>query len=110
MRHFRVDSTQSAEWLSITTSSLAATAVECYRRESRWQASAYCTSPVNDVLQVVWASCFGEEQALLLAAIEDSKDDTVGIQYLSTIEENSREEISGMIGEIQTTSPRCTGS
>ncbi|MGH6922940.1 MAG: hypothetical protein ACRED5_04140 [Propylenella sp.] len=94
-------------WMSITTADLAAAANECYRREAKWQASTYCASPVDDLVEVVWASCFGEEQTLLLAAIEDSDSDEVGIQFLSNLEADSRGDVVSMIRKAKSISPRC---
>jgi hypothetical protein len=97
-------------WMSITTAGLMADAKECYRREAIWQASTYCASPVDDVVEVVWASCFGEEQRLLLAAIEDSASDAVGMKFLADLEHQSRGDVVPMIREGQSTSPHCFNS
>ena len=77
------------EWASLTTDKLTSTALDCYRREAAWQATAYCASPVADVLEVVWASCFAEEKELLLASIVDSQDDQTAMDYLARVEATS---------------------
>ena len=99
---------QQPAWMSITTANLAVEATECYRREAKWQASAYCNSPVGDVVEVVWASCFGEEQSLLLSAIEDSDNDEAGMKFLADFEGKSRGDVVSMIQQGQSTSPRCS--
>lgn len=97
-------------WMSITTANLTDEAKQCYRREAKWQASTYCASPVEDVVEVVWASCFGEEQRLLLAAIEDSASDVAGMKFLADLEHQSRGDVVPMIREGQSTSPHCSNS
>jgi hypothetical protein len=94
--------------MSITTASLAAQTKECYYREAKWQASTYCASPVDDLVEVVWASCFGEEQKLLLAAIEDSESDETGMQFLSNLENEARGDLVSMIKEAKSLSQRCS--
>jgi len=101
---------QSPAWMSITTASLTAEAEQCYRREARWQGSAYCASPVADILEVVWASCFGEERNLLLAAIEDSDSDETGMNFLADLEARSRPDIVSIIKDSRSISPRCGDS
>ena len=94
-------------WMSITTANLAVAAKECYRREAKWQAAAYCDSAMDDLVEVVWASCFGEEQDLLLNAIEDSESDEAGMKFLADLEGESRGDIIAIIQESQSTSHRC---
>ena len=101
---------QLPAWMSITTAGLMADAKECYRREANWQASTYCASPVNDVVEVVWASCFGEELRILLAAIEDSDSDEVGMQFLSDMEANTRDEVASIIEGVKSISSRCVNA
>lgn len=99
---------QLPAWMSLTTASLTTAAKECYRREAKWQASTYCASPVGDVVEVVWASCFVEEQSVLLAAIEDSDSDETGMKFLAELENASRVDVVSMVREGQSTSPRCS--
>jgi hypothetical protein len=101
---------QLPAWMSITTANLTDEAKQCYRREAKWQASTYCASPVDDVVEVVWASCFGEEQRVLLAAIEDSASDAAGMKFLADLEHQSRGDVVPMIREGQSTSARCSNS
>ena len=96
--------------MSVTTADLTAQAKECYRREAKWQAATYCASPVDDLVEVVWASCFGEEQSLLLAAIEDSESDEIGVQFLSDLESASHGDVVSMIREAKSSSPQCSNS
>jgi hypothetical protein len=97
-------------WMSITTAAMTAEAKECYRHEAKWQASTFCASPVADLVEVVWASCFGEERSLLLAAIEDSGSDDTGMQFLSDLETESRGDVVSMIREAKSISQRCSNS
>ena len=99
---------QRPAWMSITTANLTTEAKECYRREAKWQASTYCASPADEIVEVVWASCFAEEQSLLLAAIEDSGSDHTGMQFLSDLENASRSGVVSMIREAQSSSPGCS--
>jgi hypothetical protein len=98
---------QLPAWMSITTANLAIAAKECYRREATWQASTYCDSPVDDLGEVVWASCLGEEQDLLLAAIEDFDNDVAGMKLLADLESTSRGDLVPIIQESRSTSNRC---
>jgi hypothetical protein len=97
------------EWASLTTGELTATAQNCYRREAAWQATAYCASPVADVLEIVWASCFAEEKELLLASIVDSQDDQTAMDYLAGIEATSSAEVTEEIEETRAKAGKCTG-
>jgi len=97
------------EWASLTTDKLTSTALDCYRREAAWQATAYCASPVADVLEVVWASCFAEEKELLLASIVDSQDDQTAMDYLARVEATSSAEVTEEIDETRAKAGKCTG-
>ena len=71
------------------------------------QAATYCASPEDDLVEVVWASCFKEEQSLLLGAIEDSESDETGMQFLSDLESESRGDVVSTIREARSIPPRC---
>jgi hypothetical protein len=100
---------ESPEWASITTSAHASDALACYLREAKWQALTYCASPVEDIVEVVWASCFGEEQNLLLASINDSGSDAAGMAYLDAIQRGARAPVISIIETTRSTAPRCNG-
>jgi hypothetical protein len=99
---------QQPQWVSLTTDKLATAASDCYRREAAWQSTAYCASPVADVLEVVWASCFAEEKELLLAAIVDSEDDQTAMDYLAGVEASSKAEVTSRIEQMRLRADTCT--
>ena len=59
------------------------------------------------MLEVVWASCFGEEKELLLRSVEDAKDDGVAVAYLSALEEEMRGEVIKLINQAQAAADGC---
>jgi hypothetical protein len=103
----RTDSTGEPGWISITTAALSEKAAACYHREAHRQGSAYCASAIEDVVTVVWASCFDEEESLLLAAIEDSDNDQAGMSYLASIEDRSRPKVLSIVREAQASADGC---
>lgn len=93
-------------WMSPSTTLAASAAVECYRREAAWHGKAYCASPVKDVLEVVWASCFAQERALLLAAADDAGDGSA-MDYLESLEAQSASELARLVETTRSSFAGC---